>query len=161
MARHEHDREDLLAEATALVERVELAVAGQAVPVVLGVRRDGCLSVYFGAEPAYHFNSQGELRRAYLDGKLLKAEARRLVALSRVRTAAEVQLVRHELSTEEHAAVLQSLQSRLTNLWSALASGNCRVLRQVPDDLPALDRAQQWLEPLMAGIAIAAAPHAR
>ena len=48
MARHEEDREDLLAEATALVERAELVVEGAAESVVIGFRRDGCASIYCG-----------------------------------------------------------------------------------------------------------------
>ena len=70
MARDESDREDLLREATALVERIELAPADAADDehIVAGFRRDGALSIYFGADPVYHFNSAGELRRAYCDG---------------------------------------------------------------------------------------------
>src|SRR6184192_244955 len=98
MARVERDREDLLAEATALVERVELEVAGWPGHVVLGFRASGCGSVYFGADEAYQFNTTGELRRAYRDGALYKAERRRLVRLARQRTAEEVQLIRHELN---------------------------------------------------------------
>ena len=40
MARREQDREDILAEATALVERVELQIAGETDPIVVGFRRN-------------------------------------------------------------------------------------------------------------------------
>src|SRR5688572_26999220 len=68
MSRRESDREDLLREATALVERVELLVPGEGEPVVAGFRRDGSLSVFFGPEAVYQFNSAGELRRAFAGG---------------------------------------------------------------------------------------------
>src|SRR3954447_20411722 len=101
MSRHESDREDLLREATALVERIELTVGGFDLPVVCGFRRDGAASFYFGADPVYQFNAVGQLRRAFVAGRLIKAERGRLVALSRERTENEVALVRHELSAAE------------------------------------------------------------
>src|ERR1700704_5517811 len=99
MAREESSREELLREATALVERVELIpnVAISDGHIVAGFRRNGALSVFFGEDPVYQFNAAGELRRAYTNGKLLKADRGRLAALQRVRTQNEVQLVRHEL----------------------------------------------------------------
>src|SRR5262245_38318908 len=72
MARQESDREDLLREATALVERAELKVAGEPEPVTVGFRRDGSLSVFFGSVAVYQFNTAGELRRAFADGLLYK-----------------------------------------------------------------------------------------
>ncbi|MEK6236256.1 MAG: hypothetical protein N2C14_16240, partial [Planctomycetales bacterium] len=64
MARREKDREDLIAEATALTERFEAVVEGEKEPVVIGFRPNGCGSVFFGPSPVYHFNSQNLLRRA-------------------------------------------------------------------------------------------------
>src|SRR5204863_2544475 len=76
MAREESSREDLLREATALVERIELIPNGSTSDgrIVAGFRRNGALSVFFGEDPVYQFNAAGELRRAYTDGKLLKAD---------------------------------------------------------------------------------------
>ena len=64
MARNEEDREDLMAEATALAERVELTVPQESDFVTAGFRRTGHLSLYFGQDPAYHFDEEGRLRRA-------------------------------------------------------------------------------------------------
>src|SRR4051794_11841558 len=97
MARHESDREDLLREATALVERVELTMAGSEEPIVIGFRRDGSCSMFFGADPVYQFNTQAELRRAFREGRLVKAEGGRLVALERRREAGQLVLLRHAL----------------------------------------------------------------
>ncbi len=70
MARDESSREDLLREATALVERIELVphatdplIAASDLfdkHIVAGFRRDGALSVFFGEDPVYHFNAEGE-----------------------------------------------------------------------------------------------------
>src|SRR5688572_18570527 len=65
MARQEQDREDILREATALVERVELLIPEFPEPIVAGFRRDGSASFFFGADPVLQFNAQGKLRRAF------------------------------------------------------------------------------------------------
>src|SRR3954451_8705906 len=112
MARDESNREDLLREATALVERIELIPNGAADNrhIIAGFRRDGALSIFFGEDPVYQFNAAGELRRAYHDGKLLKATRGRLAALKRARTEHEIQLVRHELSGAEQAEFLSRME---------------------------------------------------
>lgn len=145
MAREEQDREDLLAEATALVERVELQVAGFSELLVVGFRRGGDASFYFGAEHVYHFNAAGWLRRAYASGLLYKAERGRLVSLERRRTAGQVQLIRHELTEDETAGFLTSLAARLATLCDALASGRFEPLRQEPAEPDLVGRIRDWL----------------
>src|SRR5690606_17718245 len=130
MARREEDREDLLAEAKALVERVELSAAGFEDSIVAGFRSKGALSIYFGADPAVHFTSAGELRRAYIDGKLIKAEHRRLVSLTRRREPGETQLVRHELTGAESDALVSRMRQRLMTLRASLHSGEFQVIGQ-------------------------------
>lgn len=160
MARHERDREDLLAEATALVERVELCVAGAWPQLVAGFRRDGCLSLYFGAAPAYHFNTRGELRRAYAGGRLYAARQGRLAALTRQRSPGQVALVEHRLNAAEQEAFLSEAASRLELLRRALEAASYSVLRQVPAEGRVADRLHAWLEKLPQRLAVAAAPHA-
>jgi hypothetical protein len=111
MARHEAEREDLLAEARALVDRAEYQVPGEEQPVVAGFRANGAMSLYFGEDPALHWNSQGELRRAYTGGLLYKAEHGQLVSLRRERTEHETALVRHELVEEELLAFKSKMQA--------------------------------------------------
>src|SRR5690348_4164205 len=106
MARQESDREDFLREATALIERVELHVTGFEEPIVVGFRRDGCASFFFGAVAVYQFNSAGELRRGYIEGLLYKAVGGRLIGLQRERTEAAVELQRLELDADQIAALL-------------------------------------------------------
>jgi len=148
MARHESDREDLLREATNLVERIELDVTGFEQPVVVGFRRTGCGSIYFGADPVVQFNTHHELRRGYRAGRLLKAERGALVELQRQRTAEATVLERHELSLAEQQAVVTDLANWIARLRGALQAGGGRAIGQVPHDSDVLARVKRWLEEL-------------
>jgi len=158
MARQERDREDLIAEATALVERVEFTLAPDEPPIVAGIRRGGALSLYFGPDPAFHFNTRGELRRAFHRGLLLKAEGGRLASLRRERTTDEVQLQHHVLSDAEQQAILDELAARLDQLRRALETGTLQPLRQVPADLDVRTRLAEWLA-AVAPLVIASSPN--
>src|SRR5512138_3714273 len=111
MSRHESDREDLLREATALVERVELSVAGMTENVVAGFRRDGAASFFFGADPVYQFNAAGELRRAFVGGLLYKTDRGKLVEMRRERTAEAVELRSRQLDAVETASFLAQAEA--------------------------------------------------
>jgi hypothetical protein len=157
MAREESDREDLLREATALVERVELRVPHEPEPIVAGFRRDGAASFFFGADPVFQFNAGGELRRAFVGGKLLKAEQGRLVQLTRVRTPHETQLLREEFDAAESGLLLLVMNRRLTELREAL-SGPIDVVGRVPTDVDVVTRVRTELQRLCAAPKIAASP---
>lgn len=161
MSRQEADREDLLREATALVERVEILLPGCADSVVAGFRRDGSASFFFGADPVYQFNSARELRRAFAEGKLLKAEGGQLVALDRQRTEHQVQLVRNLLDTGETAALLDDATRRLDGLAAALVSGTFSIVGQVSPRGDAMERVSEWLASRSVPPRIAKSPHAR
>src|SRR5947207_6300495 len=145
MSRRESEREDLLREATGVVERAELGVPGYVEHVVIGFRRDSSASFYFGADPVYQFNTAGELRRAYVDGVLYKAERGRLVSLTRQRGEAQVTLFRAELSDDQLAPLLQALHDRFVHLRQAFTSGSLRVVGQVPADTDVVQRIKDWL----------------
>ncbi|HEX3599001.1 MAG TPA: hypothetical protein VHU84_02590, partial [Lacipirellulaceae bacterium] len=77
MSREESQREDLIREATALVERIEISFDASVSndpdspqQVIIGFRANGALSIFFGEDPVYQFNSAGDLRRAYWNGQL-------------------------------------------------------------------------------------------
>src|SRR5438874_13749235 len=119
MAQRETNREDLLREATALVERAEIRIPGEQEPIVVGFRRDGSASFFFGADPVYQFNSAGEFRRGYIAALLYKAERGRLIALRRERSEAQVVLLRSALSPEETQALLDVARGHLALLHAA------------------------------------------
>ena len=165
MAREEHDREDLLREATALVERVELAPPGRDVTdvdgsehVVIGFRAVGAMSIFLGGDTAFHFNSGRELRRAYAGGLLYKAEDGGLVSLERVRQENEVQLLRRSISNEGQAEFLVAIEGRLSKVVDQIREGEIVVIGQVPADVDVLARALEWMEH-GGPFAVAQSPH--
>jgi hypothetical protein len=161
MSRRESDREDLLREATALVERAEVEVEGLAEPVVVGFRKDGAASVFFGADPVYQFNSAGELRRAFVDGLLYKAEQGKLVSLQRERTESETALVRGALSESETAAFVSSMQDWLTRLRAAMAAGKFTVTGEWPVGGKVSQRIHTWLMGIPTVIVVAKVANVR
>jgi len=140
MAREEHAREDLMAEATGLLPRLELQVPGEDQPVVAGWKPNGWLSVYFGESPVYHFDASGGLRRAYRDGRLFRVEGPQVVALDRQRSAEASQLLRQPLAPEAQSDLLNELRQRLTGLARAVAAGEVTVLREVSDTCHATEQ---------------------
>jgi hypothetical protein len=132
MARDEADREDLLREATALVERIELRVSCREQSVVIGFRPCGAASFFLGSDPVYQFNSAGQLRRAFVDGLLYKAEKGRLVSLRRDRTTSATRLLRRDLSDARQSEFLATAQHQLSHLAEALKGGNYEIVGQVP-----------------------------
>ena len=159
MARHEEDKEDLMREATALVQRVELTLPATGETCVIGFRRDGAASVFFGADPVLQFNKTLELRRAFCEGKLVKAEQGRLVWLERVRTETEVQLRRREFTADEQRSFVETAQLRLSDLRQQVAIAETQVLRQIPEGEDVLGDVRRWLADLPRTLAIAARPH--
>jgi hypothetical protein len=161
MARQEQDREDLISEATALVDRAAFSAAGAENEIVIGFRRDNAASIYLTPDRVYHFNSAGELRRAYLDGLLYKAERGRLISMRRERAPEETNLMHRDLSDREIAAFLLSMHQELAAL---LRDGKLLCSRQVTSaETSALaqtaeTRAADWLKTMPETFAIARAP---
>ncbi len=155
MSRQESDREDLLREATALVERIELRVPEQPESIIAGFRRDGSASFFFGQSPVYQFNSCRELRRAYVGGLLYKVDGGQLVEMRRERTATAVELRSRPLSPEESAGFLLNAQDRLGRLRDALSAGFAEGIGKVPSDKDVGARVVAWLQELPAGIVLA------
>jgi hypothetical protein len=160
MARREQDREDLLAEATALVERAALQLPAYDEPVVVGFRRDQSASFYFGADPVYQFTQGGLLRRAFVDGQIYKAEGGGLLSLERRRGPAAVELVRHELTDADETAFLVRMRSHFDVLGASWTEGRVRVMGQVPPDVDVIARVRNWLNEFGGKFGIADSPRA-
>lgn len=134
MARHEEDREDLIRDAVALRNRIEWQVPGEPKPVVTGLRTDLSLSVYFGQDPVFHFNPDGQLRRAFVDGFLYRTQGRTLAKLHRERSDMETVLARRDLDNAELTEFVSAMRSRLANLQVTLETKSATVLRSVLED---------------------------
>jgi hypothetical protein len=133
MARHEVDREDLMAEATALRQRAELVLEGHCEAIVAGFRADGHWSLYFGDDPVYHFDAAGCLRRAFVAGDLYRSQGQTLARLNRLRTDQAVELVRRDLEPGEVEQFLSRMTDLLTELKIALERGSALIVRQVSE----------------------------
>jgi hypothetical protein len=146
MARLAQDREDLLREATALVPRVMLRMpmCGATCEVFAGFRA-GAASLYFGADPVYHFNSEGELRRAFVGDHVIKAAAGRLHVWQVERTTEEVAMQSRVLAPAAEQEFGAALVSRLAELRETLTRQEFELVGQVPADSQAVDQLQTWL----------------
>ena len=158
---HEGQREDLIRTATALVQRVELAVDGFPDLLVIGFRRDGAASLFVGEDPVYQFNARGELRRAFQAGKLVTAESGRLVELTRQRADNRVDMLRQELTDLQQDQFLSQLRQTLDKLHRALQQNQYRVTGQVPADQDVVRQASQWIGQLPDTIPVAQAANVR
>lgn len=160
MALHESDREDLLREATALVERAEFRLSHLPEPVTIGFRRDGALSLFLGPDPVYQFTATGELRRAFVGGLLYKAENGHLVELRRERSESAVHLVRRTLAAPEEDDLLTVAARECDAVVRALARGEMELVGQVPIDGNVATRVVEWREEHPGPIVVAQRPHA-
>ncbi len=159
MARHAQNREDMLRDAKAFVHRIELRATAESQPEIVfaGFRANGAASVYFDFDLAYHFNSGGELRRAYWDGQLIKAEQNQLVSLRTCRTEAVVEMRRHEMTASEQKQFCDTLTSRLQKLAEILQRDQYEVTGAVPNNSEVIERLRDWLQQFN-GVHVADAP---
>jgi hypothetical protein len=129
--RVEADREDLLAEAVNLLERIELRVPDMEDAVTIGCNDVGHWSFYVGAEPMYRFDADGRLRRAVRGGKLYRTQGGTLAELERVRLEQETQLQRRDLSPAELDVFLVEVRTHLQQVHRAYITDRCQVVREV------------------------------
>lgn len=146
MARTESDREDLMREAIALRERAELSCEGYPDSIVCGFRENGALSIYFGQDPVYQFDSDGLLRRAYVDGFLFRSQQTTLARLRRERTENQTLLVRTDLGPAELLQFRETMLDSLRRLHAALSNSRFTVISAVPDGGLVTDKTLRMLD---------------
>jgi len=120
MAKREADREDLFAEGVNFPQRGRLTGSNSR-QWVIGWRNENAISVFIDQDPAFHFNTRGELRRAYLDGRKLAAEDGRFNELVRRTDATgRLSLARRILTASEFADVQAVLMKSFIDLKAQL-----------------------------------------
>lgn len=149
MSLHEADREDLFAECTALVRRIELMVSGQPEPIVAGCRPSGAWSIYFGSDPAYHFDEQGRLRRAFAGGVLYRTQGNTLARLERQRTDEEVALLRTDLQPTDLQEFMLRLKRQVSDLQAQLSTEAAKGRRSHPPDVDVVALLARAVEQVM------------
>lgn len=159
MAREEHHREDLFRESTALVRRVELKCNNEVAPIVAGFRAGSQASFFFAEEFALHFNANGELRRAYVGGLLIKAVDGRLHGMRRERFADELVLRSAPLTADEETDFLRTVRQRFAALAQSIDVGDCRTLRSIPEGADVVGEVRRWLEKNGQSFGISIRPH--
>lgn len=146
MARTEADREDLFAEATALIRRCELIPSSPgrdststAAPILIGTRRNEGFSIYLDPDDVWHFDAGNRLRRGFFQGRLFRSGDReQLIQLDRVRTTKASLLQQVDLGSERQTELLNRLQQRLSRIRDDVRGGNLQIGRHAPhDELPA------------------------
>jgi hypothetical protein len=147
MARQSHHREDLLRDATALDPRImlEVCIMGEACEVFAGFRKPESLAIYFDDDPVYQFNSQGELRRAFVAGSIIKADKGQLVSWERSETVDQTAMMSQRLNPEATQDLTNAMLTRFADLKAAIALGNPKIVGQVPPDGDAFEKLQKWL----------------
>ncbi len=139
MTRQEMDREDLMQEAVALLPRAEFQIEGLQDVLTVGFRGKNAVSIFFGQDPVYQFDSSGALRRAYVGGLLYRSQGNTLAKLDRVRTPSQTILQRQDLTAEGLVEFQQAMTTRLNTLQEALVPEKYVILRSLPD-------AVDWIE---------------
>lgn len=159
MARNRSDREDLLREATALPDRVELQCGTQT--VVAGYRRNGALSVFFDASPVYQFNTDDQLRRAHVDDCLIKAVDHRLIRMRRVETETATELHSAPLEPSEQQQLLDEATAALSRLLEQLRDNQTVIVGEVCTGGSVVQRLREHLDRLLSRpLLVADRPHA-
>ena len=140
MARTEADKEDLIADATAMLPRAEYVAVDQPESsiawefVTVGIRRDGAVSIYLDQDPFYQFDATGGLRRAYVGGFLFRSSSEGLTRLNRARTSEQTTLESVDLNADQLTDFRERTFSELATLQRSWRSGSLRKNRSVPED---------------------------
>jgi hypothetical protein len=147
MARQHHDREDLLRDATAFVERFQARISGQSEEWFIGFRPDSALGIYAGQHRVLQFDRHGRLRRVFWDGRMFQAVRGELVRLDRRREDTRLRLDRRPLSSEESAELLRAASQVLNTLCASLRDETLAVTGQVVmANQDVVKRMRDWLE---------------
>ncbi|MCH2213384.1 MAG: hypothetical protein MK110_18950 [Fuerstiella sp.] len=138
--RQESDKEDLIRDATALVERAEIVCDGWSAVITIGFFRNGRCSVYFDQDPFYQFDEHGLLRRAFEAGFLYRSQASTLARLDRCRPTDKhidtsgVVLQRSDLTRSDLRQFHERMTCLIKRLLGAITEQQYRVHRAVTPD---------------------------
>ena len=141
--------EDLLTEATALVERAKIVIPDQPDPVVFGFRQNGAVSLFFGPEIAYHFNKYNQLRRVFMLGVRYKAAEGQLVRIDRVPNVPNVRLQITPVKPAQVETIFSLLDHQLSRIKTRLGAAKYRLIGQVSLNGKIVERLQDCIPELL------------
>ena len=160
MAREPSDREDLLRDAVGIPHRVEFRIDQDEPSIVIGFRPNGAVSIYWGQDEHFQFNAAGQLRRAYWQEQLVKAERGRLVTMRREYQAERTVLLSRQMDQHETTHLFERLRVVIQQLTQAIANCQVEIVGVVSqDDRDVLSDADQWLKKMAGAMTIANRPN--
>lgn len=135
MARQETDRDDLWAEAQALIRRAEwIASDEKTAPLLMGERENGWFSLYDGQDWFWQVDNENRIRRGFESPHLYRTQGTVLACLTRERTADETILHRTDLDAQATEAMLADVHQRLTTLLEQCRTGVYVSERVFPEE---------------------------
>ena len=157
MAKQEQDREDLLRDGKQMLLRGECPVDG--VVVVVGFRSQGQASFYFGPDPVFQFNENGELRRVFFNGKRYAAIQGRLCELVRPESSDRVRLLPQAILAKVETEIRVTLESNLAQIQIALKSPESDWRLAGGDFSEFQSQLSDWLASVLNHVKIAETPN--
>jgi hypothetical protein len=109
------------------------------------------MSIFIGQDPVYQFDSEGRLRRAFVDGLLYRSHHTTLAMLKRERSETQTLLLRTDLPDDALQSFRGTMLLSLGLLEQKLNSAAFSIRRSVPDSVSHITRIQSAL----AGIRLA------
>lgn len=158
MAKQEYDREDLLRDGKQMPVRAECQIDG--VAVVIGFRRQGQVSLYFGPDPVFQFNVARELRRVFYNGRRFAAIQGKLCELTRHVEGGKVQFVSGEIDANDELAILRVLYENLGKLQMAIESAASKWNVIEDGSLEFRKKLSDWLAAVSVSMVVAESPNA-
>ena len=143
MAKQTEDREDLMRDATAYVQRIEFQWNDKQT-IFVGFRQGGEPSFYFGQAFVLQFNAKGELRRAFWRDRLLASYQHQVHWLQK--GDGRVRLQRTPLNDAEALEFLASAEQHLAELRGNLAEERLSVLAELADGQDLGAEISGWLQ---------------
>ncbi len=144
MAIEEHDREDLLRDGRKMAVRGQMVLDG--VTILIGFRRQGQVSLYWGAGRVFQFDESQQLRRVYLDGRKYAAESGKLIELSRQSRGGRVELTRQGVDQSTTATVVDTIADTLKRLFAIISDNESEWSTVGATAADFRDRVSRWLQ---------------
>ena len=163
MAKFEADREDLLAEGVNFPWRGRLTDSSSR-EWMIGWRgeslQSSAMSLFVNTDPVFHFNGDGNIRRAHIDGIRLAAQESELCKLVRVPDKeGRLVLARNSLSAEQHETLQVRLAGLLAELVTTISDPASRIEVVGLDEVTFLQSIQKWMQDHPAPFGVARIPN--
>lgn len=130
----------------------------------VGIRSSGGLGFYFGEEPVFQFNAQGEFRRGFWRGRRIAGEDGEFHWVERTpsTTSRRIRMSPRKLDPHERRELIADMQTRFRNVLAASATPASYALESFPASLPEEFQTtwRRLAEKICLEVRIAARPHA-